>query len=299
MSLVLFAPTYALAQHLDAVVTVEAEYGSFVWEGRVYTAAHHQAAGPYAGRHLIAGGRPSPCNDDQIPVVERGVVGVSHVDLDTFGGVLRTDAAARARLFSPDTQPFWDLAEGVDTRGPHRLRMLTEDEALQRRLRGFWAWSKGQPRLPRDTVVDLRAAVAEAGQVLEHLFADAADLLEAGDQLRDEEDAFNRASFVHAFGGVIVRHIEGNAFANHLYTTPSGNVMEGVVSWNRTTGAVTVSLADAVPGVSCREIVQALWGPEAGGHAGIAGSPRGLHYGFHEADRAAAALRAILSRREP
>jgi hypothetical protein len=108
MRLVLLAPTYTHASVLDAAVTVEAEYGDLVWEGQLYTAAHHQAAGPYAGRHRVVGGRPSPCNDDQIPFVTHGVIGVSHVDLDTFGGVLRTDP--RASTATPSPSGIWPRA---------------------------------------------------------------------------------------------------------------------------------------------------------------------------------------------
>lgn len=114
----------------------------------------------------------------------------------------------------------------------------------------------------------------------------------AGDMLRDKEDPLNRASFVHAADGVALRHVEGIISANHLYTTPSGSVMQGVVVWNRTTGAVTVSVPD--PGVDCHALVQSLWGPLAGGHPGNARSPHGLRLGFHEADRAVAALKRAL-----
>jgi hypothetical protein len=124
------------------------------------------------------------------------------------------------------------------------------------------------------------------------LFSDAPEALEAGDMLRDEEDTLNHASFVHRLDRVALRHTEGTTFVNHLYTTPTGYLLDGVVTWNRSTGAVTVSVPD--PGVDCRALVQSLWGPDAGGHPGIAGSPRGLHLGFHEADRAVAALKHAL-----
>ena len=75
MSIILLVPSAAHARQLTAQLTVEAEYGAHVWEGTIYTAAHHQKDGPYAGRHLLAHaatGRPSPCNDPAIPVVEAG-----------------------------------------------------------------------------------------------------------------------------------------------------------------------------------------------------------------------------------
>jgi hypothetical protein len=81
---------------------VEAEYGSVVIEGTVYTAAHHQPSGPYVGDHVVPGGRPAPCNDTAIPPVAWDVEGgpvalVSHLDLDTVGGLLRAVADTRSR----------------------------------------------------------------------------------------------------------------------------------------------------------------------------------------------------------
>jgi hypothetical protein len=58
--------------------------------------------------------------------------------------------------------------------------------------------------------------------------------------------------------------------------TSSSKSARAIVAWNPEAGTVTVSLESSVSGVSCRDIVQALWGPLAGGHAGIAGSPRGM-----------------------
>jgi len=72
---------------------------------------------------------------------------------------------------------------------------------------------------------------------------------------------------------VLVRvHVE---FVNGLYIDPNGQAAKAVVAYNPAKGGVTISLADPILGVSCVEIAQALWGPLAGGRAGIAGSPRG------------------------
>lgn len=91
---IIVAPTLADAQAWVASqgqpgLTVEAEYGATVIEGRLYTAAHHQPAGsPYAGDHVVEGGRPSPCIDPNIPQVREGDILLSHLDLDSIGGVL-------------------------------------------------------------------------------------------------------------------------------------------------------------------------------------------------------------------
>jgi hypothetical protein len=124
----------AEAPHL----TVEAEYGAVVIEGSVFTAAHHQPVGsPYAGDHLVAGGRPAPCNDAQIPTLDPSAgewtVGISHLDLDTIGGVLRA-LPEFADLFGSENGGFWNLAAFVDTNGAHKVHLSGATEADIARL---------------------------------------------------------------------------------------------------------------------------------------------------------------------
>lgn len=306
MPTVLLAPSADLARECLATrniaLTVEAEYGSYVAEGRIHTAAHHQPVGSaYAGRHLVEGGRPSPCNATDIPVLgEDDIVLVSHVDLDTFGGCLRSmpefqdlfppknvDAAVLSKAPAEaahvitslrNNVDFWNLAEYVDVRGAHKLGESEASERSVRQLYAFWAWSKspeGGPRLPRDTVSDVTSLVRSAGETLRRIFHDNAELLVAGGALRVSEQLLNSRTFVRREGGIIVRvPYASRDFCNHLYVDPVGQSARAVASFNTETGSITISLADPIPGVSCRAIVQELWGAEAGGHDGIAGSPR-------------------------
>jgi len=314
MSIVLLAPNAKLAQQVPAILTIEAEYGSIVWEGSRYTAAHHQPAGSiYAGRHLAGlalTGRPSPCNDPAIPVVESGIIGVSHLDLDTFGGVMRAHPVRGNEWgngvgthFGPDAQAFWDLAERIDVNGAHRLPELCQDPTLVNRLNGFWAWSRDRPRAPWDRVSDVTSEVDQAALVLLELFVDDPARIEAGQAFVAGEAALNERTFEYVTGIVggphaVVRHTEDRAFVNHLYRTPGGDLHEAIVGWDRVAGIVTISIANPEewPHVSCRAIVQQLWGPEAGGHPGIAGGPRGLYLGEAEVERAVQALLAALGK---
>ena len=94
--------------------------------------------------------------------------------------------------------------------------------------------------------------------------------------MADAEASLNTDSFVCVAGlSRLVAIREWDSFTNHLYRIPDGRMADAVVARNTTMGSITVSLADPIEGVSCRAIVQGLWGPEAGGHTGIAGSPRG------------------------
>jgi hypothetical protein len=266
-------------------LTVEAEYGSVVIEGTVYTAAHHQPSGPYAGDHVVPGGRPAPCNDTGIPPVAWDVEGgpvalVSHLDLDTVGGLLRAVAGSwpECFLFSEQFDGFWALAAFVDCNGFHKRMRANAAPLDLLRLDAWLAFTKTLPHTPREGVTDVTVQVMACYEALGRILATDAAALDAGRAFRNAEDALNDASFVAMnWGtGVIERKAPSQSdFVNHLYVAPSGNVGRAIVAFNPAHGSITVSLADAIPGVSCRDIVQSLWGPLAGGHAGIAGSPRG------------------------
>lgn len=65
-------------------------------------------------------------------------------------------------------------------------------------------------------------------------------------------------------------------FCNHAYYSPSQEkIIPAIISYNERFGSITLSFADGGKDFSAKEIVQSLWGPEAGGRDGIAGSPRG------------------------
>ena len=261
-------------------LTVEAEYGSTVVEGAVYTAAHHQPAGSkYAGDHVVEGGRPSPCVDKNIPTLpEEGdwLIGISHVDLDTVGGVLRALPAA-ADIFAPEHDDFWGLAAFLDVRGAHKVATAKASEKNIQRIYAWMAYSKSIPRLPLNVLTDATELVLGCLPVLRALLADDAGLLQAGRDFRGKERELNEQSFEYMTDdNVIVRTTPGERDSvNLLYAAPDGDLGVAIVAYNKHVGTITVSLESPIPGVSCRDVVQGLWGPLAGGHPGIAGSPRG------------------------
>lgn len=207
---VILAPSLQAAQAWIAengvpAVTVEAEYGATVIEGSRYTAAHHQPAGsPFAGDHVIEGGRPSPCVDGDIPELSRparcgpscrcshpggGIVLLSHLDLDSVGGALRAlgtdhlgfwpqivleeavyDAASLREIARnlETANSFWALAARVDVRGPHRAAEiaanLPQGAAALRALRAWWAWSRSPEGLPR---IDGRGGAVDVTEAIE------------------------------------------------------------------------------------------------------------------------------------
>ena len=276
-------------------ITIEAEYGDYVVEGRLYTAAHHQPN---------MKGLPAPCNDWDIPVCTGATVVVSHFDLDTLGGCLRTEEKCRD-LFHPQHEAFWNLAEYVDLNGPHTMedylaRLGAEGYYQKERacIQAFWAWAKTQPRLQGPELKDVTSLIKKGAHALRKIFAGDPDLIEAGVALKEAEEELNSTSFDRILPRtgdrsrsrqVILRR--SNDFVNHLYSLPGDtDVCGAVASLNTATGAVTISLSRPIEGVSCRQIMQRLFGSEAGGHDGIAGTPRGQTFRIEHRDRAAEAL---------
>ena len=275
----ILAPSAALADTIDADVTIEAEYGTVVAKGRVYTAAHHQK-----GMEDL----PAPCNDKAIPAIPDGedaIILVSHVDLDTFGGCLR--ALGITTLFVDGFQSFWDLAEFVDLNGPHKLGVSGASDEDILRLYAFWAWKeKVVPRFDTARTHDVSSYVRQAGDALAFILTGDEAHLAAGSAMMDRTATLNTATFERVSGPVVVRMTDdAHGFCNHLYDSPEGEAYAAVAAYNKDGGTITISLADEVAGVSCRDIMQDLFGPEAGGHEGIAGSPREQHMTIDEFEK--------------
>lgn len=285
---ILLAPTWAVAQTVTADVTIEAEYGSNVAVGRLATAAHHQRSGPWSGS------APAPCNDQRLSALDPSQVGlilVSHLDLDTIGGCLR--AMGVTDLFVPAFASFWALAEAVDVAGRHRLPELNGAPADVDRILAFAAYTTtviaARPRPPAHEIADVTDVVVAAGVFLRTILLDAAQASALAVREDAEQRALDAASFVRQHGRVVVRHVQRRGgFVNHLYGT--GKV---VASWNAESGALTLSASERGL-LDCRAVVQGLWGPQAGGHEGIAGSPRGVAYGVADLDLLVAAALAAL-----
>lgn len=261
-------------------ITVEAEYGSQVVEGYIYTAAHHGPPGtPYAGDHVEAGGRPCPCVDEGIPLLKSGVIGVSHIDLDTVGGCGR----ALGHAIVGQNPEFWATARHVDVKGPHRLHEIDPNPETVNQIQAYWAWSEQNrgPRLAHGKLHDVTEQVVEHLDTLARIFAGDEELIEAGQAWAAKKAQLETDSFVMEHNNVLFR--ESTSFVNSLYSHGDG-VAKAILGYNPVTGAITVSLEAPIPGFSCRTFLQELLGPKAGGHDGIAGGDRARQYTREEAE---------------
>lgn len=267
--IIILAPTAQLASDTLRLnpppsLTVEAEYGGFVLEGSKYTAAHHQPVGsPYVGRHVTPMGRPAPCNDPEIPKLNDDEVAlISHVDLDTIGGLMRA-----SNRFE-ENQEFWDFAEFIDTNGIHKA---DQDHPHWVIFNGIQAWfEEHHPEIDTSRNNDVTDFCYRAFDFIKDALTDghlAKRMGYAQVYLQQKLDGY---SFVEERAcGLIVRRTKGER-VNHLYRDAIA-----VISYNEAKKNITISTSDPIENFSCRRLVQEWWGDRAGGHDQIAGSARG------------------------
>ena len=264
----------ALEPYISA--TVEAEYGDVCVEGVVLTLAHH---GPRKDN-------PPPCTWDED--VECDAIGLSHIDLDTLGGVLAIVGE------KPNADSFWKLAGWVDVNGPHKLAESGASEKDLARLHAWWAWNEDNKVYPpRDgSAMLVNAVIRMRSQIIHQIIDGDEDLLQQGQEFKEKEEALSKESIVSANGEVLIRR--SAEFVNHLYANNHQHTYKAVVALKTTTGEITLSLADPIEGVSCADIAQLYFGFEAGGHAGIAGSPRSGGYDMTDVEKVARSLNAAI-----
>lgn len=262
------------------VVTVEAEYGDLAVEGSAITLAHH---GPRSGNEApcIARMIKGKLADDVLQdVFSSRVIGLSHTDLDAVGGILRfVETHSGLQGWQLGDVDFWRLAAFVDTHGAHQIPEAGASESDIQKLWAWWAWERNNPSYPnRDgSITDIKTWMISAVTTLAQIFgvfgeAAAQQRFNAGAKFKAAEDDLSRDSFVSLSDvGCCVR--VAPTFVNHLYGTPQGPA-KAIVAYDTRKGMITVSKENEAVRFSARELVQQLWGKEAGGHDGIAGSPR-------------------------
>lgn len=255
---IILAPSFDLAQNVRATATVEAEYGGKVVEGSKVTLAHH--SGKYANN-------PAPCSVSMPPLNDGSTILVSHIDADTIGGCLELMG------LKPKSDEFWDAVAFVDVNGPHNAYQLSD---IQRdMLNALWAWNNTLPRVRYMEVTDVTQNVLDNVDIINRIIAGDIETIEAGKKWEKETTAAVEKCLVKENLKVRTFKTDEVFCSASYYSTSFGVVIPATVALNTKLKSITIAFADGGEKYSAREIVQSLWGSEAGGHAGIAGSPRG------------------------
>ena len=262
---IILANKYEDAAGMDIDATVEAEYGEQVIEGKEYTLAHH--CGKYRGH-------PAPCEFPNQQGFD-GVTLISHIDLDTIGGCLELYG------LKPEDKAFWKGAGFIDVKGPHHIHEL--DEEVQAKLQAYRAYSNSLERIKSDAPRDVTKDILAARQVIDDIIAGDENQLRRGEEWRVNAEAAIEANLVYE-NEYVRAFVTNDVFCSAAYYSKTQDkVIPAVVSYNKRYNSVTVSFEDGGERFEASTIVKELWGDMAGGHAGIAGSPRGWDLTMEEA----------------
>lgn len=262
---VLLVPKYMSEDELaDAQIvptaTVETEYGEKVIKGEQVTLAHHTKEYEH---------NPAPCNTPDVPVLaDDSTIVISHLDLDTLGGI----AALIGR--KKEDHEFWRAAEFIDLNGPHNLFQVGEE--TRKKYIAYKAYQANH-RNPRFTeITDVTDIVLEHLEIIDRVIDGDKTLIQEGIKWDEETKKKIEECLVFENDNVRVFNSPDGVFCSaSYYSEKQRKVIPSTVTRNGKFKSVTVAMADGGKKVSAKELVQELWGNEAGGHPGIAGSPRG------------------------
>lgn len=260
---VILAPSYDIAKNIKAEATVEAEYGDECLEGTMVTLAHH---GPRSNN-------PAPCNTPDVPELPPfATVVVSHIDLDTLGGIY----ALQGR--KPEDYRFWEAAEMIDVKGAHHIHELDKD--IQDKLNAYYAYNDGQPRQRYTEAIDVTKQIDDTYNVV-NAIVDINDpehdkLITAGKEWAQTREKEVEYQLVYENKDVRVFDTNGIFCAASYFSPNQNTICPATVTYNEKFKSITLAFEDGGKQLNAKEIVQELWGPEAGGREGIAGSPRNV-----------------------
>lgn len=257
---ILLAPTLDIATKVSAEATVEAEYGNTVVKGSLVTLAHH--AEEYKGQ-------PAPCNTPNVPVLEDGsTILISHIDLDTIGGIMKLTGDYT------DDPTFWSGAEFIDLNGQHHVNELPTKAILH--LQAYWAWVAVEGRAPRYIeLTDVTDFVQKHIETIVQICDGDPGLITNGQtwalkKAKAQEGClYEESNTYRAF----ITDDFSKQCPTAYYSFSLEKVIPVTITLNTTTKAITIGCCDN--SLNACKCAQELWGKEAGGHAGVAGSPRG------------------------
>lgn len=276
---VLLCPTYDLAisetvAKVDCPLyaTVEAEYGDKVVQGSPMMGEWGCLA-----HHGSRSSNPAPCiwntrcSEDTSPVLPEVII-VSHLDLDSLGGI-----GLLLGYFNESEQDFWNSAAYIDCSGPHHI--LEIPEKAQKQLRAFWAYNEYHrpPQFPRDAVTDVTSLVAEYFGVLDKIAKMDPETISSGEEWEKKKSEQVESSLVYE--STNIRGFAGAYFTAASYCGSDAKIRPCTVSYSTKKKSITLAFeAGKDSPFSAVEIMQSLFGNEAGGHRGIAGTPRGKEF---------------------
>ena len=264
---IMLAPTYDLAKEFteknDVQVTIEAEYGEKCIEGTELTLAHH---GPRSNNQ-------APCYASIETPVNPDKILISHMDLDTVGGIMLVLGE------KPENEKFWTAAEYIDVNGPHHVHEFSQE--TQDLLNAVWAEefkiNQAEGRFPRDVISDATDNYNKRAESIKAVLDPERnkELIENGREWEQEATKATEDKLLYETKDYRVFSTDG-VFCSAAYYSPADDeVKKATIVFNQKFSSITLAFEDGGKTANAAKILQGIFGPEAGGREGIAGSPRG------------------------
>jgi hypothetical protein len=281
---VVLAPSWDLAKPFNNQVeaSVEAEYGDYVVYGQIVTLAHHIDEFKDC---------PAPINSTvDISLPSGSTILVSHIDLDCIGGIMNITGNNIV------DKGFQEAAEYIDVNGPHYMFKFPKEKA---KIEAYWAWASklresSTTVIKRDEIVDITDVVIQHMTAIESILNGNIEMLENGEKYAIdfekaiEEKLIEEDDIVRVF-------ITDKIFCCAKYFSPKQAVIVPfTIQFHTEFKSITVACANPkLYNFVAKDFVQKLWGLEAGGKDGIAGSPRSQPMTLDDLSNAIEAIRNL------
>lgn len=257
----------ALAKHFRTLnrmfATVEAEYGDVCIEGNWQTLAHHTEQ--YRNN-------PAPCIRKDVMPLENGIILISHLDLDTLGGIMLLEGMGEM------TDSFWESEALIDTQGVLAEPHLSDRDRFL--MRAYWAWETNltdqkyladHQNLILDVTDSVELRISFIQMMLKRDYTD-----EERNLLNQYYESFQRDlnSFLSTcvYEDERLRVFITQENQHYLSHYRDHCLVETCVTLNQKKGTLTIS--DISKTLDCKTFMQEVFGENAGGQFRVAGSPR-------------------------
>lgn len=253
------------------LATIEAEYGSTAVEGAKATYAHHT---PDWNTAPSLQGNNSAITVEDIMDSSNYIL-VSHIDLDVICGILSI-------LNSYDVRDaVKEAVNYVDCNGQHKLGSVKDPEGKAFIESYIGIVSKHRAPFGQE---DVSEYCIKVGNILMGNSEKDTDWAELGAQVLAQKEAEAVKAMLLKSSGVVLYDAPENVFGLNSAYTVAGEDFDYTVVYSNKFKTITVAAADGKDQkINLVEFMQGYFGPEAGGHYGIAGSPRGAEYTLADA----------------
>ena len=253
------------------IATIEAEYGNTVVEGVKATYAHHVA--PWTTAPSLQKNNGAFSVEDILD--SSNYILVSHIDLDVICGILSILNAYDVR------DAVKEAVNYIDCNGQHKLGSVKDPEGKAFIESYIGIISKFRAPVGTEDVTDYCKMV---GNILMGNREKDTDWAELGARVLAQKETEASKATVLKNNGVVLYDAPENVFGlNSAYTVAGEEFGYTVVYSNKFKTITVAAAAGKDQPIDMVDFMQGQFGSAAGGHYGIAGSPRGVEYTLADA----------------